>query len=109
MVSTSSMCAGSSSAARTGVTVKSGEQRPGQRIAIGSRHRPKDLAFDALHREQRHERRDRDRRREKYRLVDLQRTDKDHTQSLGPAMGRGGLVMRRGRIGAPVAFAEMLQ
>ena len=66
------------------------EQRAGQRIAIGSRHRTEDLALDALHREQRHERGDGDGRREEHGLVDLQRADEDDAQSLRPPLARGG-------------------
>ena len=66
------------------------EQRAGERIAIGSRHRSEDLALDALHREQRHEGGDRDRGGEEHGLVDLQRADEDHAQPLGPFLaGRG--------------------
>ena len=66
---------------------ESREQRAGQRVAIGPGHRSEDLAFNALHGEQRHERRDRDRRREENRLVDLQRADEDDAQSLRPLRG----------------------
>ena len=84
------------------------QQRAGQRIAIGARHRPENLAFDALHGEQRHEGGDGDRGGEEHRLVDLQRADENQPQPLGPAR-RGGRVIRRcrGRI-APQYPCELL-
>ena len=66
------------------------EQRADQRVAIGARHRTEDLAFDALHGEQRHEGRDGDRGGEEHGLVDLQRADQDDPQPVGP-----GRVARR--------------
>ena len=53
---------------------------PSKRIGIGPRHRPEDLAFDALHREQRQEGRDRDDDRKEDRLVDLDRAGQDPVQ-----------------------------
>ena len=53
-----------------------------QRIGIGARHRAENLAFDALHGEQRQERRDGDDDREQDRLVDLDRADQ-HAVELG--------------------------
>ncbi len=85
MVSVSSTCSGSRNEASTGVTVKVASKRPDQREAVGSRHRTEDLAFDALHGEQRNERRDRDRGGKEDRLVDLQRAGQDHPQPIGPA------------------------
>ena len=48
-----------------------GDDGAEQRIGIGARHRAEDLALDALHGEQRQERRDGDDHREEDRLVDL--------------------------------------
>ena len=48
-----------------------------QRIGIGPRHRPEDLALHALHREQRQEGRDRDDHRKQDRLVDLDGAGQD--------------------------------
>jgi hypothetical protein len=85
------------------------QQRTGQGVAIGARHRPEDLSFDALHREQRHECSHRDSRCEKHRLVDLQRADEDDPQPLRPTLARGSMAMHRCRIIAPIAFSEMLK
>src|SRR5450631_2470866 len=84
------------------------EQRSDQRISVGSRHRAEDLALDALHGEQRNERRDDDGGREKHRLVDLQGTDEDQAEPVGPALLAFG-VQRAGRISAPFSFGQLMQ
>ena len=83
-VSTSSMCAGSRNEASVGVTVKVASSAPSERETVGARHRIENLAFDALHGEQRHERRHRDRGGEEHRLVDLKHADQDEAQPVGP-------------------------
>ena len=60
------------------------DQRADQRISVGPRHRAENLAFDALHGEQRNESRDDDRGGEKHRAVDLQRADQNEPQPVVP-------------------------
>ena len=60
------------------------DERAGERVAVGSRHRSENLPLDALHGEQRPERRDGDRGGEQDGLVDLQRRDVDHSQPHRP-------------------------
>src|SRR6266446_1590891 len=55
---------------------KGGEQRARERKTVGSRHRIEDLAFDALHSEQRYESRHRDRGGEEDGFVDFKRAAK---------------------------------
>ena len=57
------------------------EQRAGQRIGIGARHRIEDLAFHALHGEKRHEGGQDDQRREQDRGFDLACADVDQPDS----------------------------
>ena len=68
-----------------------------QRIGVGPRHRPEDLAFHALHREQRQKRCDGDDDRKEDRLVDLDRAGQDPASlslSLGSRSGGSrGVVM----------------
>src|SRR5262249_50311936 len=80
------------------------DQRPDQGVAVRPRHRIEDLALDALHGEQRDERRYRDGGGEKHRLVDLQRAREDHAQAIGP-----GAIRRAGRIGAESSLRQFLQ
>ena len=79
----------------TGVTVKVAMTAPSKRIGIGARHRTEDLAFHALHGEQRQERRDRDDHREEDRPVDLDRRGKNAAQFVGQSLVRDRAVSRR--------------
>ena len=108
MVSTSSTCSGSSSDARHRRHREGRDQRADQRIAVGPRHRTEDLAFDALHGEQRDECRDDDRGGEEHRPVDLQRADQDQAQPIGPARQARAIAAAR-RIAAPPLLGQMLQ
>ena len=68
-----------------------GDDGAEQRVGIGPRHRPEDLAFDALHREQRQEGRDRDDHRKEDRLVDLDGAGQDPVQLVAePRRAIGG-------------------
>jgi hypothetical protein len=82
------------------------DQRANERITIGARHRAEDLSLDALHCEQRDERRHDDRGGKEHRLVDLQRADQDQAQPIRPGLivGAGG---RACRIGSPSTFREL--
>ena len=87
MVSVSSTCWGSRNEASTGVMVKVDSQGAEEGEAVGSRHGAENLAFDALHGEQRHERRHRNQGGEENRLIDLQRAGKNEPQPIGPMRG----------------------
>ena len=67
------------------------DQRADQRKRIGARHRAENLAFDALHREQRHEGRDRNQTREEDGFVDLQGARENNSQSISPGAGNRGI------------------
>ncbi len=62
------------------------DQGAGQSISIGPRHRAKDLAFDALHGEQRNECCDRNGCREEDRFVDLKSADENEPKPVGPVL-----------------------
>ena len=68
IVSASSICSGSSRERQHRRDREGREQRAEQRVAVGARHRAENLAFDALHREQRDEGGHGDRGREEDRL-----------------------------------------
>ena len=74
-VSVSLICSGSRIRCQHRRDRECRDQRARQGVAVGSRHRTEDLPFDALHGEQRHERRDRDRGGEQHGRVDLERAD----------------------------------
>ena len=75
---------------------ESREQAAGQRIGIGLRHRPEDMAFDAAEREQRQKARDDDSGRKEDRTVDVGRGVKDRGELAGQSRRRAG----RDRAGA---------
>jgi hypothetical protein len=70
------MCRGSSIDASTGVMVNVASSAPAS-AKPRARHRIEDLAFDALHREQRHEGCDGDGGGEEHGLVHFERADQD--------------------------------
>ncbi len=61
------------------------EQGSDQRVAVGARHGIEDLAFNALHREERHEGRDRHRGGEEDGPVHLHCAAVDHDETVTPA------------------------
>src|SRR5581483_11423817 len=65
-----------------------------QRIGVGARHRPEDLALDALHGEQRQDRRDRDDHREEDGAVDLDRGGEHAVQLVAQPAFAAELVAR---------------
>ena len=83
-------------------------QRADQREPIGLRHGAEDLAFHALHGEERDECRHRDRGGEEDRLVDLQGADKDQTKAIGPQL-TARRIGRSGRIGPKPSLGKVLQ
>ncbi len=74
-------------------------------IAVSPRHRTEDLAFDALHGEQRNEGGDRDQRRKEDRFIDLQDADEDQAQPVGPGVADPGPILSR--IRAPCFASQM--
>ena len=79
-VSTSSTFSGSRIEDITGVTVNVAITAPSKRIGIGARHRPENLAFHALHREQRQKGGNGDDDGEEDRLVDFNRCRENPVQ-----------------------------
>jgi hypothetical protein len=63
---------------------ESRDQCAGERVAIGAGHGPEDLAFDALHGEQRDERSDGDHHGEQHRPIHLQGADVNQPQPVAP-------------------------
>ena len=106
MVSTSLICVGQQEGCENRRHREGRDQGTGQSISIGPRHGAKDLAFDALHGEQRNECGDRNGRREEDRFVDLKSADENEPKPVGPALD-GRDLAGACRIGSPYPFGQV--
>ncbi len=71
------------------------DEAAGDGVGVGACHRAEDVPFDAGHREQRHEARDDDRRREQDRLCHFGGGLRDHLEFAAPAHRRAHAVQHR--------------